>query len=70
VRIGDAVDIEVEDVVPFGVESGEPAKLTGVFHPVGSELTISRATRAKVDAFGIQYEGKAAFSSSKFSWAA
>src|ERR687895_7674 len=24
VKIGDAVDIEIEDVVPFGVESGEP----------------------------------------------
>ena len=30
VRIGDAVDLEVEDVVPFGVESGEPVRLTGV----------------------------------------
>jgi hypothetical protein len=70
VKIGDAVDIEVEDVVPFGVENGQPARLTGIFHPVGSELTISRATRAKVDAFGIQFEGKAGFSSSKFAWSA
>src|SRR5437763_6027313 len=54
VTIGDAVDIEVEDVVPFGIESGEPVKLAGVFNPVGSELTISRPTRARVDAFGIQ----------------
>src|SRR5437764_6786093 len=45
IRIGDAVDFEVEDVVPFGVESGEPAKLVGVFHPAGPELTVSRATR-------------------------
>jgi hypothetical protein len=70
VKIGDAVDIEVEDVVPFGVESGQPAKLTGIFHPVGSELTVSRATRAKVDAFGIQFEGKSGFSTSSFAWAA
>lgn len=70
VRIGDAVDFEIEDVVPFGVETGEPAKLTGIFHPAGSELTVSRATRSKIDAFGIQYEGKAAFSTSQFSWAA
>src|ERR671922_1801416 len=27
VKIGDAVDFEVEDVVPFGVETGEPARL-------------------------------------------
>jgi len=70
VRIGDAVDFEVEDVVPFGVESGEPARIVGIFHPVGSELTVSRATRSRVDAFGIAYEGKAGFSASHFAWAA
>jgi hypothetical protein len=70
IRIGEEVDFEIEDVVPFGVESGEPAKLTGIFHPAGSELTVAHATRSKIDAFGIQYEGKAAFSSSQFSWAA
>jgi hypothetical protein len=69
IRIGDAVDFEIEDVVPFGVEDGEPVKLSGVFHPAGSELTIARAARSKIDAFGIQYEGKAAFSASSFSWA-
>ncbi len=70
IRIGDDVDFEIEDVVPFGVESDEPAKLTGIFHPVGSELTVSRATRSKINAFGIQYEAKAGFSSSEFAWAA
>jgi hypothetical protein len=70
VKIGDAVDVEIEDVVPFGVESGEPARLVGVFHPAGSELTIARATRARVNAFGIEYEGKSGFSASQFSWAA
>lgn len=70
VRIGDAVDFEVEDVVPFGVESGEPARIVGIFHPVGSELTVSRATRSHVDAFGIAYEGKAGFSAAHFAWAA
>jgi hypothetical protein len=70
VRIGDAVDFEIEDVVPFGVQSGEPARLTGIFHPAGHELTIARATRSKIDAFGISYEGKSAFSTSEFAWAA
>lgn len=70
IRIGDSVDFEIEDVVPFGVESGEPARVTGIFHPVGSELTIAHAKRSKIDAFGIQYEGHAAFSTSQFSWAA
>jgi hypothetical protein len=70
VRIGDAVDFEIEDVVSFGVESGEPARMSGIFHPAGSELTISRATRSSINAFGIQYEGKAGFSTSRFAWAA
>jgi hypothetical protein len=70
VKIGDAVDFEIEDVVSFGVESGEPARLTGIFHPVGSELTIAKATRSRINAFGIEYEAGAAFSSANFSWAA
>jgi hypothetical protein len=70
VQIGDAIDFEIEDVVPFGVESGEPARLTGIFHPAGSELTISKATRSRISAFGIEYEGKSGFSASPFSWAA
>jgi len=70
VRIGEAIDFEVEDVVPVGVETGEPAKLTGIFHPAGSELTVAHATRSKINAFGIQYEGKSGFSNSRFSWAA
>ena len=70
VRIGDEVDFEIEDIVPFGVETGEPVKITGIFHPAGSEFTISRATRSKVNAFGIQYEAKAGFSASEFAWAA
>jgi hypothetical protein len=70
VKIGDGIDFEIEDVVPFGVESGEPARLVGIFHPAASELTIAKATRSRINAFGIEYEGKAAFSSSRFSWAA
>jgi hypothetical protein len=70
IKIGDQVDVEIEDVVPFGVESGEPAQLTGIFHPVGAELTVARTTRSHVDAFGVSYEGKSAFSRSEFSWAA
>ena len=70
VKIGDSIDFEIEDVVPFGVESGKPARLVGIFHPAGSELTISKATRSRISAFGIEYEGKAGFSSSQFSWAA
>ena len=70
VKIGDAIDFEIEDVVSFGVESGEPARLAGIFHPAGSELTISKATRSKINGFGIEYEGKSGFSSSRFAWSA
>ena len=69
VRIGDAVDFEIEDIVPFGVESGEPARLVGIFHPAGSELTIAKATRSNIDALGVAFEGKSGFSS-PFAWAA
>jgi len=70
VRIGDSIDFEVEDVVPFGAEGGAAVRLAGVFHPAGSELTVARATRSKINAFGIQYDGNAAFSTSRFAWAA
>jgi hypothetical protein len=70
IKVGDSIDFEIEDVVSFGVESGEPAQIVGIFHPAGSELTIARATRSSINAFGIEYEGKAAFSRSNFSWAA
>jgi len=69
VRIGDQIDFEIEDIVPFGIETGQPVKLTGVFHPVGSELTAAEAKRSSIDAFGISYEGKTGLSS-EFSWAA
>jgi len=70
VRIGDAIDFEVEDIVPFGVETGQPVRFDGMFHPVGSNLTMAEAKRSKIDAFGIQYEGKSGLSTSEFSWAA
>lgn len=70
IRIGDVVDFEIEDVVPFGVETGKPAKLAGVFHPTGSELTVARATRSRIDGFGINYEAKSGFSNAQFAWSA
>jgi hypothetical protein len=70
VKIGDEVDFEVEDVVPFGSESGQPARLTNIFHPTGSELNVAHATRSSIDAFGIAYEGRSGFSTAQFAWAA
>jgi hypothetical protein len=70
VRIGDVIDFEIEDVVPFGVETGEPVRFAGMFHPVASDLTMAEAKRSRINAFGIQYEGKTGLSTSEFSWAA
>ena len=70
VRIGDAIDFEIEDIVPFGVETGEPIKFDGMFHPVGSDLTMAEAKRSRISAFGIEYEGKTGLSKSEFAWAA
>jgi hypothetical protein len=60
VRIGDAVDIEIEDFVPPATPEGEVSKLTGMFHPANSTLTIARATASRVSAFGVEFsnEGK------------
>jgi hypothetical protein len=70
VRIGDAIDFEIEDIVPFGIETGQPVRLVGMFHPVSSEFAAAEAKRSTIDAFGISYEGKTGISTSKFSWAA
>jgi hypothetical protein len=70
VRVGDAVDFEIEDIVPFGLENGRPIRFDGMFHPVGSDLTMAEAKRSRISAFGIEYEGKTGLSKSEFSWAA
>ena len=70
VKIGDAIDFEIEDIVPFGIETGQPVRLVGVFHPVSSEFNAAEAKRSKISAFGIEYEGKTGISTSEFAWAA
>jgi hypothetical protein len=70
VRVDDVIDFEVEDIVPFGVETGEPVRFAGMFHPVGSDLTMAEARRSRIDAFGIRYEGKTGLSTADFSWSA
>lgn len=68
VRVGDAIEFEIEDIVPFGVETGQPVRFSGMFHPVGSNLTMAEAQHSRINAFGIQYEGKSGLSTSEFSW--
>jgi hypothetical protein len=70
VKIGDAIDFEIEDIVPWGIETGQPIKLVGMFHPASSEFNAAQATRSRISAFGIEYEGKTGISASEFAWAA
>jgi len=70
VKVGDGIDFEIQDIVPFGIETGEPIRFAGMFHPVGSDLTMAEAKRSRINAFGIAYEGKTGVSKSDFSWAA
>jgi hypothetical protein len=67
-KVGDG-GIGAEEIVPFGVETGEPARLTGIFHPAGDTLTVAKSTQAQFSAFGIDFgdEGKSAFTA-PFAW--
>lgn len=69
--IGDLGHIVLDDVVPFGVESGEPVRMTGVFHPAGSELIVGKSDGSRLNVFGLAPDlaGKAGFSSA-FAWSA
>ena len=69
VKAGDAIDIEIKDIVPEGFS--EPSRLTGVWHPSNTTLTVAQATRSKIQAFGMEFdnEGKNGHAA-PFSWAA
>src|SRR4029453_11877500 len=69
VQVGDAIDVEIEDLVsPFDPDGSLP-KLTETNHPANSELTPARTLSARVEGLGIDYsaDGKSGFSS-PFSW--
>jgi hypothetical protein len=70
VRVGEVIDFEIEDIVPFGKEDGQPIRFDGMFHPVAPNLTMAEAKRSRINAFGIEYEGKTGLSTAEFSWAA
>ena len=70
VRIGDAIDFEVErtssrSASRLGSRCGSTACSTRL-----RRTSRWRRKRSKIDAFGIQYEGKSGLSTSEFSWAA
>lgn len=70
-RVGEMMDIEIEDFVAPANPDGPVERLSGMFHPASSELTIARATRSSVDAFGLSFShvGKNGHSA-PFAWAA
>ena len=69
-KVGGAIEVEIEDIVsPFDPDGPLP-KLTETKHPANPELTPARALFARVKGLGLDYsaEGKNGFSS-PFSWA-
>jgi hypothetical protein len=70
-NLGETGSLVVDDVVPFGSESGEAVALTHVFHPASSTLTVGKAAASRFEAFGLVPElaGQSGFSSD-FAWSA
>jgi hypothetical protein len=69
VKVGDAIDVEIEDLAsPFDPD-GPPPKLTETKHPANSEMTPARALSARVQGLGLDFsgEGKSGLST-PFSW--
>jgi len=68
VRIGDAVELTVEDFAAGGLD--EPVRLANVFHPSNTTLTVAPAVSARFATFGIDWgrDGESGFSA-PFSWA-
>ena len=70
VKVGELMDIEIEDFVAPGNSSGEVEHLTGMFHSANTRLSVAKANRSRVEAFGLRFanEGKNGHSA-PFSWA-
>lgn len=69
VRFGDLIDVEVKSFTAG--EMAEPVRLTNVFHPASTNLTLSPATKSKIDVFGISFDGTGTSGfNSPFAWSA
>ena len=69
VKVSDAIDVEIEDLVsPFDPDGPLP-KLTETRHPANSDLTPSRSLSTRVQGLGLDFSGesKSGFST-PFSW--
>jgi hypothetical protein len=66
-RIGDNIDVGVEDYVAGG--GSDPVQLTNTLHPSNSTLTVAPANAAHLSTFGVDWgrEGESGFSA-PFSW--
>jgi len=69
VRFGDLIDVEVNTFRSGGLS--EPVQLVNVFHPANTTLTVSPATKSKVDVFGIRFDGTGTSGfTAPFAWSA
>jgi hypothetical protein len=71
VKVGEAVEVDIEDIVsPFDPEGPLP-KLTETKHPANSDLTPAKTLLARIHGLGIEYsaDGQSGFST-PFSWSA
>jgi hypothetical protein len=69
IKAGGLLDIEIEDFVPPGSPTGEVSMLTGMLHPVATTITIARATKSKISAFGYDLDqGGKNGHSAPFAW--
>ena len=68
-RIGDAVDLEIEDFA--AAAEGEVMQLHGIGHPAGSTLALAQTRRGGIRAFGLDVDnaGKNGHSA-PFAWQA
>ncbi len=69
VKVGSAVEVDIEDVVsPFDPD-GPPPKITESKHPANSDLTPARTLTAQIRGLGIEYsaDGQSGFST-PFAW--
>ena len=69
VKVGDAIEMEIEDLVsPFDPD-GPPPKLTETKHPANSEFTPARALYGRVQGLGVDFSGEGKNGlSTPFSW--
>ena len=70
VRVGNVIDFEIKDIVPFGVETGQPVRFDGMFHPVALEPDDRRGHALQDRRVRHLLRREDGASTSEFSWAA